>query len=173
MRQDSSFQIFKLFALWLKQLYSFKKSIRKSKDWTFRQADFCSMGGKNTVMVRDGRPYEMMGSPSPDKFKNRPDTMWQKYQSSEVLILLDINFPSSHESTTSRSLQNFNFRHADYCRKQIKKSESNIKYLEKTKFYNSSLPSTPVLLNYVLDTFDSLEKMPYNQINTSVPIRNS
>lgn len=60
-------------------------------------------------MVRDGLPYERMGSPSLPKFKNRPDTVWQKYQSSEVFIEPDINFPSSHESMTSRSLQNFNF----------------------------------------------------------------
>lgn len=75
----------------------------------FYQADFCSTEGKYTVMVRDGLTYERMGSLSLPKFKNRPDTVWQKYQSSDVLKEPDINFPSSHESMTSRSLQNFNF----------------------------------------------------------------
>lgn len=40
----------------------------------------------------------MVGSPSLHMFKTRPDTTWQKYQGSEGLIELVINFTSSHRN---------------------------------------------------------------------------
>lgn len=57
-----------------------------TKEWTSHQADFCSAEGENTLMVRDGPPRETMGSPWLHTFKERPDTIWQKYQRSEVLV---------------------------------------------------------------------------------------
>lgn len=67
MRQDSYFQIFELFVLWLKQqIFEFFKipfDKTSTKEWIFHQAGFCSTGGKNTLMVRDGLSNETMGSP--------------------------------------------------------------------------------------------------------------
>lgn len=57
-----------------------------TKEWTSHQADFFSAEGENTLMARDGPPPETMGSPWLHTFNERPDTIWQKYQRSEVLV---------------------------------------------------------------------------------------
>lgn len=83
----------------------------------------------------------------------------------------------TNKSKTSRSLESFNFWHADCCRKQIKMSESNIKYLEKTKFYNSSLPSSPFLLNkcskHILPPLGKCHKIAWAQLLLCSKLQNN
>lgn len=74
----------------------------------------------------------MMGSPSLHMFKTRPDTTWQKYQGSEELIELVINFTSSHRNL--RPAEAWGVLTSD-----MQMATERIKYqrLQKNKFYNS------------------------------------
>lgn len=89
--------------------------------------------------------------PSLHMFKKRPDATWQKYQGSEGLTELAVNFAPNHVSLRPAEAQRVSTPDMQTAAENRLRSQKQISGIQEKQSY-IILHDLPILLNNVLDT---------------------